>query len=93
MQLYNVGPNPHVEEVVVAYIPAIKAMFVADLFSARGDELPAANANQLAFADRLEALNLDIEMFIPVHGRKATSAEFWASVKAGREAAVEAETN
>ena len=93
VRLYNVGPNPHAEEVVVAYIPAIKAMFVADLFSARGDELPAANANQLAFADRLEGLNLDIEMFIPVHGRKATPAEFWASVKAGREAAIAAETN
>jgi|GEM_PF-2780948 len=89
VQLFNVGPNPHVDEVVVAYIPAIKAMFVADLFSARGQELPPANANQLAFAERLEALDLDIETFIPVHGRKVTAAEFWASVKAGREAATE----
>ena len=87
VQLFNVGPNPHVDEVVVAYIPAIKAMFVADLFSARGEELPPANANQLAFAERLDTLDLDIETFIPVHGRKTTAAEFWASVKAGREAA------
>ncbi len=89
IELINVGPNPHAEEIVVAYIPAIKSIFVADLFSARGEELPAANANQLAFAERLEALDLDIETFIPVHGRKATATEFWDSVKRGREAQTE----
>ena len=90
VRLINVGPNPHAEEIVIAYIPAIKAVFVADIFSARGEEIPPANANQLAFADRLETLDLDIETFIPVHGRKATAAEFWASVEAGRAAQADA---
>jgi len=86
VELINVGPNPHAEEIVIAYIPAIKAVFVADLFSARGEELPPANANQLAFADALEKLDLDIEMIIPVHGTRTPIASFWDSVKRGREA-------
>ncbi len=87
IQLFNVGPNPHAEEIVIAYLPAIKTVFVADIFSARGETIPPANANQLAFAEQLEKLDLDIETFIPVHGRKATATEFWDSVQRGRAAA------
>lgn len=86
VQLINVGPNPHAEEIIIAYIPSIKTVFVADIFSFRGAPLPAANANQLAFADKLEELKLDIETFIPVHGSKATAEQFWNSVKEGRAA-------
>lgn len=89
IELINVGPNPHAEEIVIAYMPAIKSVFVADIFSKRSSPLPPANANQLAFAQELEKLNLDIETFIPVHGENATSEEFWDSVKRGREAAAE----
>jgi len=87
VELINVGPNPHAEEIVIAYIPSIKGVFVADIFSRRSDELPAANANQLAFADRLDALNLDIETFFPVHGTRASKALFDDSVRRGRAAA------
>jgi len=86
VELINVGPNPHAEEIVIAYMPALKTAFTADIFSKRGDSLPPANANQLDFAEKLEALNLDIETFIPVHGSNATAEEFWDSVKRGREA-------
>lgn len=87
--LLNVGPNPHANEIVIAYLPAIKAVFVADIFSFRGDNLPPANANQLAFADALEILNLDIETFIPVHGGNATYEQFMDSVSRGRDALLE----
>lgn len=87
VHLINVGPNPHADEIVMAYMPAQKIAFMADIFSRRGETLPPANANQLAFADKLEELKLDIETFIPVHGTKTAAAEFWDSVKRGREAA------
>ena len=86
VQLINVGPNPHAEEIIIAYIPSIKTVFVADIFSFFEAPLHAANANQLAFADKLEELKLDIETFIPVHGNKATAEQFWNSVKEGRAA-------
>jgi hypothetical protein len=84
VELYNVGPNPHAEEIIVAYIPSIKSLFVADIYSYRGAVNPA-NANQLAFAEKLEEMNLDIDTFIGVHGQKATAKQFWDSVKLGRE--------
>ena len=84
VELYNVGPNPHAEEIVVAYIPSIKSLFVADIYSYRGTVNPA-NANQLAFAEKLESMNLDIDTFIGVHGQRATAKQFWDSVKMGRE--------
>ena len=89
VELINVGPNPHADEIVIAYMPEIKAVFVADIFSKRSNPLPPANANQLDFAEELEKLNLDIETFIPVHGENATAEEFWDSVKRGRDAAAE----
>ena len=89
VELINVGPNPHADEIVIAYMPALKSVFVADVFSKRGDTLPPANANQIGFADKLEELDLDIETFIPVHGANATAEEFWDSVKRGRDAASE----
>ena len=91
VELINVGPNPHAEEIVVMHIPAIDAVFVVDVFSRRGETLPPANANQFAFADRLEEIGLDPKTFIPVHGTNATKAEFWDSVKRGCEAAAAAE--
>ena len=87
VELINVGPNPHADEIVIAYMPALKTVFVADIFSKRGETLPPANANQRDFAEKLEALDLDIETFIPIHGSNATAEEFWDSVKRGREAA------
>ena len=89
VELINVGPNPHADEIVIAYLPSLKAVFVADVFSKRSETLPPANANQLAFADVLETLSLNVETFIPVHGTNATAEEFWDSVERGREAASE----
>jgi len=87
VELIDVGPNPHAEEIIVMHIPAIDSLFVADVFSRRGDTLPPANANQIAFADKLKELKLDPKTYIPVHGTNATKAEFWDSVKRGKEAA------
>jgi glyoxylase-like metal-dependent hydrolase (beta-lactamase superfamily II) len=84
VELIDVGPNPHADEILVAYIPNIKTLMVADLFGFNGNVV-AANANALAFADRLEQLDLDIETFIPVHGQRATAAQFWEAVRLGRE--------
>ena len=84
VELYEVGPNPHVDEILVAYLPESKLLFVADLYSYSGQVTPAS-AMTLAFADRLEELELEIETIIPVHGQQASAADFWESVRLGRE--------
>jgi hypothetical protein len=52
VELYDVGPNPHVDEIIVAYLPGLNLVFVADLFSFQCD-VYAANQNALAFAETL----------------------------------------
>lgn len=83
VELYEV-PNPHVDELLIAYIPHLKLMFVADLYSFNGQVTPA-NDQALALAKRVEELGLDIETVVPVHGQQTTGDNFWESVRLGRE--------
>jgi glyoxylase-like metal-dependent hydrolase (beta-lactamase superfamily II) len=88
VELYDVGPNPHVDEIIVAYLPELNLLFVADLFSFQGDVNPA-NQNALAFAERLEELDLELTTVLPVHGEAATADQFWESIRHGRQQAEE----
>jgi glyoxylase-like metal-dependent hydrolase (beta-lactamase superfamily II) len=88
VELYDVGPNPHVDEIIVAYLPGLDLLFVADLFSFQGDVNPA-NQNALAFAEKLEELDLELTTVLPVHGERATAEQFWESVRLGEEQAEE----
>jgi hypothetical protein len=40
VELYNVGPNPHVDELLIAYLPALKLMYVADVYNYTGQVTP-----------------------------------------------------
>jgi glyoxylase-like metal-dependent hydrolase (beta-lactamase superfamily II) len=84
VELYDIGPNPHVDELLIAYIPSLKLMYVADVYNYSG-QLTPGNAQALALAEKLEALGLDIERIIPTHGQEATGEMFWESVTLGRE--------
>ena len=86
VELYQVGPNPHANEILVVYIPALKLMYVADIYNFQGTVTPASE-QALALADRIEQLGLEIERVIPTHGQEATGEQFWESVRLGREAA------
>ena len=85
VELYEVGPNPHVDEILIAYLPSLKLMFVADIYSFTGTVTPA-NPWTLSLADRLEELDLDIDIVVPVHGQQTTGENFWEAVRMGREA-------
>ena len=84
VELYDVGPNPHVDELLIAYLPALKLMYVADVYNYTGRVTPA-NEQALSLAEKLEQLGLEIERIIPTHGQEATSEMFWESVRLGRE--------
>ena len=60
-------------------------MFVADIYSFTGTVTPA-NPWTLSLADRLEELDLDIDIVVPVHGQQTTGENFWEAVRLGREA-------
>jgi glyoxylase-like metal-dependent hydrolase (beta-lactamase superfamily II) len=73
VELYNVGPSPHVDDMLVAYLPKDKLLFVSDLFSipAQGPIPPGTPANR-EFSDKLKKLGLDVQTIAPGHGRIGT---------------------
>jgi glyoxylase-like metal-dependent hydrolase (beta-lactamase superfamily II) len=83
VELHDVGPNPHVAEMTVAYLPKEKMLFVADLFSipAEGPIAPAG-ANTRAFAEKIQALGLAVEKIAPAHGRIGSMDELKQVVSA-----------
>ena len=81
VELVDVGPSPHADEILVAYLPEEQLVFQADLFGIGwGAPVPAGNATSAHFAKRLQELGLDAERIVAVHGRTATRAELEESV-------------
>lgn len=73
IELYDIGPTPHVDEILVAYLPREKALFVVDIFSipAQGP-LPPGTPGNRDFADKIKKLGLDVQAILPGHGRTGT---------------------
>jgi glyoxylase-like metal-dependent hydrolase (beta-lactamase superfamily II) len=76
VELYDVGPSPHVDEMLVAYLPKEKLVFVSDLFTIppQGPIPPGTPANR-DFSDKLKKLGLDVQTIAPGHGRMGTIKE------------------
>jgi glyoxylase-like metal-dependent hydrolase (beta-lactamase superfamily II) len=79
LEVLDVGPNPHVTEAVIAYLPRAKAVFVSDLFTipAQGPFPPASPA-LVHFGERIKALA--VETFAPGHGRIGTMEDLKAAL-------------
>jgi glyoxylase-like metal-dependent hydrolase (beta-lactamase superfamily II) len=70
VEIYDVGPNPHIDEMAVAYLPKEKVLFVVDLFGIPAEgPLPLATPAMAQFADKIKALGLDVEKIASGHGR------------------------
>jgi len=80
-----VGPSPHVDELLIAYVPAAELMYVADVYNYMGQVTPA-NDETLALADAVDRLRLDLRRVVPTHGVEATGEQFRESVQLGRDA-------
>jgi glyoxylase-like metal-dependent hydrolase (beta-lactamase superfamily II) len=83
LELHDVGPNPHVTEMVVAYLPKEKALFVADLITIPlSGPWPPPSPALVDFADRMAKLGLDVETIAPAHGRLGTMEDLKAALAA-----------
>jgi len=73
IELYDVGPSPHVDEMLVAYLPKEKLLFVSDLFSIPPQgPIPPGTPGNRDFSDKLKKLGLDVQIIAPGHGRIGT---------------------
>ena len=73
VELHDIGPTSHVNEIVLAYFPKERLVFQGDLIiiAPRGEVAPA-NKLTTEFAQALERLHLDVETIAGVHGRVGT---------------------
>ncbi|MBI3792376.1 MAG: MBL fold metallo-hydrolase [Gemmatimonadetes bacterium] len=81
VELHAIGPIAHVDEMVLAYVPSEKLVFVSDLFlvSNRGANGPA-EPSTVTFLETVERLHLDVQTIAGGHGRIGTIAELRAAV-------------
>lgn len=94
VELYDVGPNPHANEMLVAYFPKEKILFQADLLNpAANGTIPVAQDATIAFSERLQQLGLQVEKIYGVHGRPATLEELRASVERRRASELKSEVS
>ena len=89
VELYDIGPNPHANEIIVAYLPKEKILFQADLLNAAANgTIPIAQDITISFAEKLQQLGLDVEKIYGVHGRAATPQELRTSIERRRASAL-----
>ena len=76
IELYNIGPTPHAENILIAYLPDQGIIFEADHFPqpANGMIPPAVPATA-AFARRLDELNLEYTKLVGAHSPRVASPE------------------
>ncbi len=85
VELYDIGPNPHANEMIVVYLPKEKILFQADMLNpAANGTIPIAQDVTISFNEKLQQLGLDVEKIYGVHGRAATPAELRASIEKRR---------
>jgi glyoxylase-like metal-dependent hydrolase (beta-lactamase superfamily II) len=76
VELHDIGPTSHVNEIVLAYLPKERLVFQGDLLiiPPRGEADPA-NALTVEFAKAVEKLGLDAQTIVGVHGRVGTASD------------------
>ena len=85
VELYDIGPNPHAKEILVAYLPKERILFQADMLNANPNgSIPIAQDVTVSFSERLQQLGLNVEKIYGVHGRAATPEELRTSVERRR---------
>lgn len=85
VEIYDIGPNPHATEILVAYFPKEKILFQADLLNpAPNGTIPIAQDTTVSFAERLKQLGLQVEKIYGVHGRATTLEELQTSIERRR---------
>lgn len=85
VELMDIGPNPHADELLVVYLPESRVLYVADVFSVDWGQVRPAIPETFAFAETLEKLGLDVAILLPGHGPRATRADLERSLSAGRD--------
>ncbi|HEX8456017.1 MAG TPA: MBL fold metallo-hydrolase [Pyrinomonadaceae bacterium] len=81
VELYDIGRGPHMDEMIVAYLPKEKIIFQGDLLNLPDDRRPLpGNQTTAHFAEWLKKSGLAVERIVGVHGPVATPEELHRAV-------------
>ncbi len=74
VELYNIGPTPHAENLLIAYLPKEGIVFEADHFpQPPSGPMPPAVPATVAFAAALERLELEYSKIVGAHSPRIAS--------------------
>jgi dienelactone hydrolase/glyoxylase-like metal-dependent hydrolase (beta-lactamase superfamily II) len=78
-RVYDFGPAPHVAQMLGAYFPDEKLLYVADFMDVLTEELVIAGVDAVPMRQKIRELGLDVQRFVPVHGLPITGKQFEAA--------------
>ena len=83
LELYDIGPTPHAEHILVAYVPESGVLFEADHFvSPANGVMPPAQPVMKALAKAIDKLDLEVRTILSSHSpRIASMADLETSLK------------
>jgi glyoxylase-like metal-dependent hydrolase (beta-lactamase superfamily II) len=82
IELYDVGPSPHADEMVVVYLPQEKILFVTDLCMTRvTGKIPPRSQTNIDFGEKLRRMNLQVETVVNGHGWVGTMGQLQDSLQ------------
>ncbi|HEX6185002.1 MAG TPA: MBL fold metallo-hydrolase [Pyrinomonadaceae bacterium] len=87
LEIIDIGPSPHADEMLVAYLPKEKLIFQGDLVNLpnSGRYFPSTvNDTTLHFFDWLTKSGLDVQRIAAVHGPTTTLEDLRAAVEKKR---------
>jgi hypothetical protein len=76
-----VQPLRHVEGMLMAYLPAERIAFQADLFDTHEPPRSAQLPSMRTLATQVERMKLDVSTLAPVHGKPVPWSAFEAAMK------------
>lgn len=81
VQVIDIGPSPHADEMLVVYLPREKILVQGDLLNLPIGRMRAGNLTTAHFAQWLERSGLQVERIVPVHGPIHSPAELRQAIE------------
>ncbi len=82
VEIHNIGPNPHADDLFVVYLPKEKILFEADMLGIpRSGPIAPAREATVHFSGKIAELGLEVETLVGVHGTVGSMADLEKALK------------
>jgi glyoxylase-like metal-dependent hydrolase (beta-lactamase superfamily II) len=73
VEIHDISPSPHVDEMLIAWLPGEKVLYEGDLLDINVPGMVGTGGDDTAdFARKIEQLGFDVQQIVPVHGKVGT---------------------